>query len=310
MAYIGREPLKGRYALVDDISSSFNSSLTSFSMTAGGSPINAYNPQAMIVSLGGVIQKPSTDFTVSGSTITFTTAPAPGTTFFAYLLGDTLHIGQPSDGAVITASIANKAVTGAKLADTLNISSNTTFSGANTNFTSSNTHFVGNVVFSSSGAHFTGANVFFSNTTHVNFTGANVQGLQTGVDTTASVNWKKSVTFESVSLGTVGSNTGTSTVTLDMANGNFFTMTLANNITITNPISIGNSTVSNVQSGSIFLTQDGTGSRTVTFGQYWRFPSGAAPSLSTAANSQDRIDYVVLSSNTVHASVTLDLLGT
>ena len=35
----------------------------------------------------GVIQKPGTDFTVSGSTLTFTTAPAANTSFFAILLG-------------------------------------------------------------------------------------------------------------------------------------------------------------------------------------------------------------------------------
>lgn len=170
MAYLGREPAKGRYAQIDDISSSFNGSLTSFTMTGGGSAVNAYTPYALIVSLGGVIQKPGTDFTVAGSTITFTTAPTSGTSFFAYLLGDTLHIGQPSDGTVITASIAPGAVTGAKLADTLEInSSNVVFSGANTIFTA-------NVNFANvAGANyapivdFSGANLIF--------TGATVTGL-------------------------------------------------------------------------------------------------------------------------------------
>lgn len=165
MAYLGREPARGRYAQIDDISSSFNGVLTSFSMTGGGSAINAYTPFALIVSLGGVIQKPGTDFTVAGSTITFTTPPTSGTTFFAYLLGDTLHIGQPSDGTVITASIAAGAVTGPKLSDTLAISSsNVVFSGANTIFT---------------------ANVNFANTVGndykpvIDFSGANVVGLST-----------------------------------------------------------------------------------------------------------------------------------
>ena len=166
MAYIGREPARGRYAQIDDISSSFNGVLTSFSMTGGGSAVNAYTPFALIVSLGGVIQKPGTDFNVAGSTITFTTPPTSGTTFFAYLLGDTLHIGQPSDGTVITASIAAGAVTGPKLSDTLAISSsNVVFSGANTTFT---------------------ANVNFANTAGndykpvIDFSGANVVGLSTG----------------------------------------------------------------------------------------------------------------------------------
>jgi hypothetical protein len=134
-------------------------------MTGGGSAVNAYTPFALIVSLGGVIQKPGTDFSVAGSTITFTTPPTSGTTFFAYLLGDTLHIGQPSDGTVITASIAAGAVTGPKLSDTLAISSsNVVFSGANTIFT---------------------ANVNFANPVGndykpvIDFSGANVVGLST-----------------------------------------------------------------------------------------------------------------------------------
>ena len=173
MAYLGREPAKGRYAQIDDISSSFNGSLTSFTMTGGGSAVNAYTPYALIVSLGGVIQKPGTDFNVAGSTITFTTAPTSGTSFFAYLLGDTLHIGQPSDGTVITASIAPRAVTGAKLADNLEItSSNVVFSGANTIFTA-NVNFA-NVAGANYApiVNFSGANVIF--------TGATLTGISTG----------------------------------------------------------------------------------------------------------------------------------
>jgi len=47
------------------------------------------------------------------------------------------------------------------------------------------------------------------------------------------------------------------------------------------------------QSGSLFLVQDSTGSRTAAWGAYWKFPGGTAPTLSTAANSQDRVDYIV-----------------
>lgn len=183
MAYIGREPAKGRYAQIDDISSSFNGSLTSFTMTGGGSAINAYTPYALIVSLGGVIQKPGTDFNVAGSTITFTTAPTSGTSFFAYLLGDTLHIGQPSDGTVITASIATGAVTGTKLADNLEItSSNVVFSGANVSFNSANTIFTSNVTFSNTSlVDFGGANLIFTGAAVTGLSGAGGGGSITGV---------------------------------------------------------------------------------------------------------------------------------
>ena len=117
MPYIGRQPLTGRYTLLDNIASSFNGSLTSFTMQAGGSNVQVFLAHALILSLGGVIQKPETDYTVSGSTLTFTSPPAAGTTFFASLLGDTLNVGQPSDKAVITRTIADNNVTAAKLAN-------------------------------------------------------------------------------------------------------------------------------------------------------------------------------------------------
>lgn len=177
MPYIGRQPQVGRYTTIDDISSSFNGSLTSFSMTNGASAVNVYTPATLIISLGGVIQKPGTDFTVSGSTLTFTTAPTSGTSFFAYLLGDTLNVGMASDNAVLTRSIADGAVTGPKLSDNLEISSsNVVFSGANVAFNSANTIFTANVNF----ANVAGTNyapiVDFSGANLV-FTGATVTGL-------------------------------------------------------------------------------------------------------------------------------------
>ena len=76
MPYIGRQPLTGRYTLLDNIASSFNGSLTSFTMQAGGSNVQVFLAHALILSLGGVIQNPQQDFTIGGSNITFTTAPA------------------------------------------------------------------------------------------------------------------------------------------------------------------------------------------------------------------------------------------
>ena len=60
-------------------------------------------------------------------------------------------------------------------------------------------------------------------------------------------------------------------------------------------------------SGSIFIVQDGTGSRTAAFQSTYKFPGGVAPTLSTAANAIDRLDYVVRSTNEVHCVVTLDV---
>ena len=55
------------------------------------------------------------------------------------------------------------------------------------------------------------------------------------------------------------------------------------------------------QVGSIFLIQDATGSRTVTWGSYWKFQNGSAPALSTSPNSVDRVDYIVRTSTAIQA---------
>ena len=61
------------------------------------------------------------------------------------------------------------------------------------------------------------------------------------------------------------------------------------------------------QSGSIFITQDGTGGRTLSFNSAYKFVGGTAPTLSTGANAVDRLDYVVKASNVIHAVVSLDV---
>ena len=75
MAYIGRTPEVGNYSKLDDISASFNGSLTTFNMTISGAAYTASLASSMIVSVGGVLQEPETAYTVSCSQITFTSAP-------------------------------------------------------------------------------------------------------------------------------------------------------------------------------------------------------------------------------------------
>jgi len=67
---------------IDDISSSFDNSTTTFALTSGGSAFTPANAKGLTISLGGVIQEPGTDYTVSGTNITFTTAPNVGLDFF------------------------------------------------------------------------------------------------------------------------------------------------------------------------------------------------------------------------------------
>ena len=107
MAYIGRQNLGGAYRQLDDISSGFDGSDTTHTMQVNSQNVTVGDVNQIILSLGGVIQKPGTDFTVSGSTLTFTTAPATNTSFFAILLGsDNGGTVTPSDASVTVSKLA------------------------------------------------------------------------------------------------------------------------------------------------------------------------------------------------------------
>ena len=107
-------------------------------------------------------------------------------------------------------------------------------------------------------------------------------------------------TYTAAQRGTITTLTDGATVTPDFAASNNYTLTLGGNRTIANPTNLTAG-----QSGSIFLVQDGTGSRTASWGSYWDFAGGTAPTLTTTASAVDRIDYVVRSSTSIHAVATL-----
>jgi hypothetical protein len=109
MAYLGQQPVVGRYILLDQISGGFNGTASGFTMStaAGAQGVIPGLAQNVLLSLGGVIQQPGVDYTISGSGLTFTTPPVSGTTFFATVLGDAQSVGTPSDGTVTPASIAS-----------------------------------------------------------------------------------------------------------------------------------------------------------------------------------------------------------
>ena len=107
-------------------------------------------------------------------------------------------------------------------------------------------------------------------------------------------------TFTAAQRGTITTLTSGATVTPDFAASNNYSLTLDQNLTIANPTNLTAG-----QSGSIFLVQDGTGSRTASWGSYWDFAGGVAPVLTTSAAGVDRVDYVVRSSTSIHAVATL-----
>mgnify|MGYP003112313710 CR=1 FL=1 len=115
MAYIGPAPKLGQNREVDDISSGFNGSTTAFTLQVSGSNVSPGSANSIIVSVNNVIQNPNTDYTINGSTITFTSAPTNGQAFFAVVLNQGVDTSVPANGSVTTAKLGDDAVTYTKM---------------------------------------------------------------------------------------------------------------------------------------------------------------------------------------------------
>ena len=117
MPYIGKTPLTGAYQLCDTITTS---ATATYNLTVGSSPVIPGAAQNCIVSLNGVVQAPVSAYTVSGSTIVFSsTLSATDVIDFILILGNVFDNGKPTDGSVTNASVAsNAAIAFTKLAST------------------------------------------------------------------------------------------------------------------------------------------------------------------------------------------------
>ena len=114
MPYIGKTPTVGNFQVCDAIS--VVNGQAAYTLQVGGVNVAPESANHMLVSLNGILQKPGSSFTISGSTMTFASNLATGDVIdFVQILGNVLDIGQPSDDTVKTASIQANAVTGAKL---------------------------------------------------------------------------------------------------------------------------------------------------------------------------------------------------
>jgi len=109
MPYIGRQLTQGNFIKLDDLQSQFNGTKTTFSLTAGGQSYKPGSANALLISLGGVIQEVGSAFTVNNDEITFSNPPTADANIFIIALGNSVSIGVPAD----------KAVTAAKLSDNL-----------------------------------------------------------------------------------------------------------------------------------------------------------------------------------------------
>ena len=128
---------------------------------------------------------------------------------------------------------------------------------------------------------------------------------------TGNYTFSSSTTFTAQVIGTgaqafsspVSVAVASSAVALDFATGNNFTTILNGNVSIANP-----SNVQPGQSGIIYIVQDGTGSRTMSFNSNWKFEGGNAPTLSTGASDVDALIYNVRTSTAISAFSVLNIV--
>ena len=100
MPYIGRELDRGNYLKLDDISSSFNGSTTTFNLTNGGNAFYPGSAFSILVVLAGVVQEPEAAYQINQTQITFASAPLAGDQFFCIVLGQALGVNTPANGSV------------------------------------------------------------------------------------------------------------------------------------------------------------------------------------------------------------------
>ena len=106
MAYIGTIPTDGQYSILDDISSGFNGSEVTFNLTSGGTAVVPQTDANALISISGVVQYTSA-YSISGSQITFSSAPLSTDTFSGRVLGNSKDLGVPTDGTVSSSSLAS-----------------------------------------------------------------------------------------------------------------------------------------------------------------------------------------------------------
>ena len=134
------------------------------------------------------------------------------------------------------------------------------------------------------------------------FSGADEVSVATGGTQRLSVDSSGHLNHNGSASADISALTSSANITIDMDTAQNHSVTLAHNTTFENPnnMNIG-------QTGSIIITQDGTGSRTASFGEYWKFAGGTAPTLTTTASAVDRIDYIIVSASLVQAVATKNL---
>ena len=302
---------------------------------------------SILVTLDGVIQYPtdsSTEraYSVTESTLTFVTAPANSVAIQVRHIGfagavtsevsgfygrtgnvslkttDHIVVGNINSSGVVTATSFVGNVTGnADTATTATTATNAQGLTGTPNvivgvLTATSAVVGSAVTISESGLEATGV------VTATSFSGS-ASGLtgisdtnywaatDAGINTTAKVgigttNPVGTLQVAGNAVGEIVTLTDGATITPDFSTSNNFTVTLGGNRTLANPTNIVAG-----QSGFITIIQDGTGSRTLSFGSYWDFAAGTAPTLTTTASAVDVLAYYARSTTNIAADVILNL---
>ena len=108
MAYIGVDINYGNIASQTGVGDGTTTPIATLSYSVPTS-------SSIMVTLDGVTQVPTTDYTASGTTLTFTSTVASPIAILVYFLGRSLDIGTPADNTVTNAKMANNAIDSAEL---------------------------------------------------------------------------------------------------------------------------------------------------------------------------------------------------
>jgi hypothetical protein len=314
MAYIGREPQIGNYQICDAIS--VVNGQAAYTMQVGSVNVIPESVNHMIVSLNGVIQKPGSSYTISSSTITFSSNLATGDSIdFIYLLGNVLDLGTPSDSTVTSGKLSGNLVT----PGTLDVNGQELIldADADTSITADTDDQIDIKIGGADDFQFT-ANTFTAQSgssvvvpdggltfgsTAISSTAAELNKLDGATVTTAEINYNDLATLGTTAaskvftadangltkvsgavLNTEDTLTDQSTIAWDVIASPVAKVTLAGNRTLAAP---SGTTPAAGQFVSLLVIQDGTGSRTITWNAVYEFASDTAPTLTTTANLGD-----------------------
>jgi len=262
-----------------------------------------FSEDGLIVVINNVIQKPTTNFTVSGTTLTIVgTAVASGDVIYAMHTGGAIPITTPGDNSVTSAKLSGNLVTPGTLdvngqelildadADT-SITADTDdqidikIAGADDFQFTANTFTAqsGSSVVIPEGGLTLGSTAVSSTAAEINYNDIATLGTSAASKTiTADANGLTKIT--GAVLNVEDTLTDQATIAWDVIASPVAKVTLGANRTLAAPS--GTSPAAG-QFIALTVIQDGTGSRTLTWNATYEFTEDTAPTLTTTANKGD-----------------------